>query len=87
MSLTQITGKQVLLKPRSKEVCDDMMKAVGKQAGPIFDFYFASEVEKFDLYQLILRYKAEIRKTDHSPEHFMTYAQQIMGADFFTSRT
>ncbi|KAJ8916441.1 hypothetical protein NQ315_014654 [Exocentrus adspersus] len=83
MTLHKITGKQPpLLGPKSEAVVKNLVDNVENRDGGVFSIYNTSDTEYYDIYQLILKYKAEVPALDHSADHFINFVKQTMGDNF-----
>lgn len=56
---------------KNENLVETFLNATGKQNGGIFDLYFESPLNKFDLFYVVLQYKASLRT--HDAETFMVF--------------
>lgn len=79
LSAKDMANAKPLLKEKNSEVRERFIKYIDKASGGIFDFYYESELSKFNIHHLIMKYKSE--QTTYSAEDFFQFASANMGAN------
>lgn len=75
MSLKDMAGKpRSSLNTRNENLVETFLNTAGRQDGGIFDLYFESPLNQFDLFHLILKYKASVNT--FNSKHFLEFIKK-----------